>query len=1648
MKNNFQTDTMPHFLFPIGMALILGLALPFGSQAATTTLATAPLVNSTTSPVLPNLMFVLDDSGSMDWDYLPDAAKNFAGNYGFNSSHCNGVYYNPDTPYKPPVDANKLSYDNTNSSSYLNNTFTHAYVDGFNPGAGYVDLDTDFTGGSGSGASGFSTYSGPAYYYTYGGTQITAAQMNFNNTGSQFYTECNSGVGGGPGNSIFKLTTLSSNETSTLTISSNVGTITVGGSGSTRVNGILVNGTVQLMSNRTSSSSNTNTLAGYIASAINASGYSASSTNNVVTVNGPNAGGGLTVSDNGGGMTFLTAAQNGTVSTMVNSIMVGSTNIMSSGSTGSTTSPSTLASSIAGKIASPYTATAAGNVVTITGPNSGASSPVGLTPVISLSPTSSGSLTAVATIFPDADPAHLQNFANWYTYYSHRMLMMKTGVGLAFSPLDQSYRIGYMTMNNNNWNGTINSSTADFVDLAPFDATQKATWYDKLYKANPGSTTPLRGALSNVGRLYAAKFAPTTTYTATITVSGSGPTTVDSITVNGVALFPSGTTATSSYTSRGKTYNSTQTLASNIASAINAPASSDFGATVSGSTVTITGPASSSTPNITQSGSMYVTPSSFVATTTQANLNGVLPKDPMQYSCQQNFVILSTDGYWNGKNTYDLSNPPVNVGEQDGSDVARPKYDGANGVTTLTTNYSRTYQTASYTNCPAGQAEITTQPQTETCTTTISLGTAQPESCPASWTNGTPTTAACAVAAIQNPNPSNPQVVSQTKSSSSSGGTSNTLADVAMYYYDNDLRTTALNNCSGALGGDVCTNNVPKTADDQNVAQHMSTFTLGLGASGKMQYSGTYAKDTSGDYYSVAHQTTASSSVCTWQTSGTTCNWPQPVSGQSTTIDDLWHAAVDGGGTYFSASDPTTLALGLNTALSSISSRRGSGSAGAPSKLNPTPGTDYDYKPSYTTVLWQGNLEARPINANQVVSSAATWCAENTLVDVCPSPGIEVQTSGGTTPTYSCVTANSTQSTCASPGVFDPVSNQCSFNMAVSCIGTMPSMVASSSDTRNIYTANSNGTALTPFLYANLTSGQQADFTSPYINGLSQWGTLTPAQQTAAQGANLVNYLRGQYAFDTRTANYLPPTVDNRLFRYRLSTMGDVLESHPFYVAAPVFTYTDPGYSTFASTEASRTPMVYVGANDGMLHAFYAKDQISYTAPAHCVVGAGQYCGLQEAWAYVPSIVIPKMWKLADTNYGSLHTNFVNGSPVVSDVCTANCDGISGTPVWKSILVGGLNQGGRGYYALDVTNPTAPKLLWEFTAAQDSDMGYSYGIPVITARADGKWVVLVTSGYDNGTSSATQDSSGVTTTVPNSPAGSGQGYLYVLDAGTGAVLSKIGTGVGTASNPSGLAKIAAWNDAPSSNRVTWVYGGDLQGNLWRFNINDPATAAIGTGSVFDLAVLEDPTGNAQPITQTPILGKISNSRVIFVGTGQYLGRPDLLTNQVQTEYAIKDNNATTTLVNPRTTLVQQTLVDNGNGSRSSSSSNTVDFTTGLGWYVDFPDSGERVNVDGILSQGTLTVPSNVPSNTACTPGGYGWNNSFNYLTGTAANPDGVVSTYYSDMIVGVTILYSNGQGTVEVSTAGGDTIIDPNKPPPGNPSQFTGQRVLWRELNP
>ena len=1406
----------------LAFVLAVVLVLPSSASAATVNLATSPLATSTTSTVKPNLLFVLDDSGSMSWTFMPDAANNFHGNVGYQSSQCNGVYYNPGVTYPPPLDAT--------GTSYADASFTAARDDGFDSGTTARNLNSAFIANRFSPESANTTYYswksylnnslGPyaAQFYNYSGSQTV---KDHNNTSSTFYTECNTSFGtiAGNGSNVFTKISLSSIAAAT------TATILVNGTSSTSVSGIKVNGTQEIMSGTTAASGTSSTVASNIAAQINL--CTSAKVGNCTTVGGHG----------------YTAATSGT------------------------------------------------STITITGLAATATS-------LTITKGNSGTMTLSPTIFPIADTAKLKNFANWYSYYRTRMQMMKSSAGHAFSNLNDTYRAGLMR---------INSSSTPALTLGTFESTQRTNWYSTLYNTSPSGSTPLRTALANAGRYYAGKLAVT---------------------------------------------------------------------------------------------------------------------DPVQYSCQQNFTILSTDGYWNdSSNPNQIDNSTV-IGNQDGT-AGRPMYDGSvvTGTSTVTITYTRNSYSCG--GCTFSTNQLRTQPQIGSCTVSVTGTPTGTESCtPGSWSNngsiinGACVTNTACTASIPSPNPSTKVESSRVATTDTSGGSSNTLADVAMYYYQTDLRTSALSNCTGAAGVDVCENNVFIGSTDNNLQQHMTTFTLGLGASGYMRYSSSYLSDASGDYVSVKLGSTASSTVCTWQTAGTSCNWPIPSSGTYSTIDDLWHAAVNGRGAYFSATDPTSLAEGLSGALAGINSRRGAAAAAASSTLNPVAGNNFAYVASYTTVTWKGNLEARGINTETgAVSENATWCVENVAADTCAPPGTIIAETGGDTTIYNCVT---TGAVICTGGVLD--GTNCKIPVATACTGTMNTKVSDTSDTRTIKTANSTGTALINF-DAAYAAANPTYFASTQISTLSQWSSLTPTQQTAAAGVNLVNYLRGQYGYEDRTTN----TVDNRLYRYRDAVLGDALESQPTFISKPVFSYSYPGYSAYKTAQATRAGTVYLGANDGMMHAFAADTGI-------------------ERWAYVPSMVIPNMWKLADTNYAAAHRNFVNGSPVTSDICTANCSN-SATAVWKTILVAGLNGGGRGYYALDITNPSSPVLLWEFTTTtgigvvKNDDVGYGFGKPIITRKGDGTWVVLVTSGYNN-----------------VSP-GDGKGYLYVLNAGTGAIISKISTNVGDTTTPSGLAKIAAWNDESTGNKAGYVYGGDLLGNVWRFDINSTVAASIGTGDKLKFATLFSDTAGTlpQPVTTTPVLGKISGKRVVFVGTGKYLETGDLTTTQVQTQYAIKDDNATSTLVNPRNTLVRQFLINNPDGTATRLSSgastagtaiNAVNFYTGRGWYVDFPDNGERVNIDSKLVQGTLLVPTIIPTNTVCSPGGYGWLNYFDYKTGGAVNVYSGVK--FDATIVGVNVVYIDGQPKVTVVTSTNPTPQPPPVVPDFSSSVpgFSGKRTIWRELIP
>jgi type IV pilus assembly protein PilY1 len=301
------------------------------------------------------------------------------------------------------------------------------------------------------------------------------------------------------------------------------------------------------------------------------------------------------------------------------------------------------------------------------------------------------------------------------------------------------------------------------------------------------------------------------------------------------------------------------------------------------------------------------------------------------------------------------------------------------------------------------------------------------------------------------------------------------------------------------------------------------------------------------------------------------------------------------------------------------------------------------------------------------------------------------------------------------------------------------------------------------------------------------------------------------------------------------------------------------------------------------------------------------------------------------------------------------------------------------------------------------------------------------------------------------------GYLYILDLLTGRILHKIPTNVGdpgtsgasyTDADPSGLAKINNWVDSSLTDNTTLaVYGGDMKGNLWRFDLENTSATYL---TAVKVAELKNAFGQVQPITTKPELGLITSRRVIFVATGRFLGVSDKGDTSKQSIYAIADDLAGNVTVTDRTPLVQQTITAIDSTSRTVTSVNPVDWTnpTVRGWFIDLPDKGERVSVDPQLQLGSLVVASNVPSTDTCVAGGTAWINTFDYRTGgyiAGATANAVSQKISGSVAVGINVIQLPGGKVVTVVTTADNQQLPVETPIA--PVNFQGRRVGWRELN-
>ena len=631
---------------------------------------------------------------------------------------------------------------------------------------------------------------------------------------------------------------------------------------------------------------------------------------------------------------------------------------------------------------------------------------------------------------------------------------------------------------------------------------------------------------------------------------------------------------------------------------------------------------------------------------------------------------------------------------------------------------------------------------------------------------------------------------------------SNTLADVAMKYYERDLSSLD--------------DNVPVITNvDENQAQHMVTYAVAFGLDGTL---------------------TAAPADHNGATPAPP--WPQPTSNNLTTIDDMRHAAFNSRGLYLAGQNPQQLIDSLNAVLTDIGNRTGSASAVAATSQSVQTGT-LIFQGFFDTENWDGDLFAIDFLAGGIIGSTI-WNASDNI----------------------------------------PIESN-----------------------RDIFTWIDSGGV----------DGEEFE-----------WANLTATQQTSVGSQAILDYVRGD------TSNEVS---NGGTFRNRDELLGDIIHSTPVAVTKQQST---PPYQTLAGSEGSsfnaflqtketRQDMVYVGANDGMLHGFRTD------------TGA-------EEFAYVPQNTFANLADLTSTSYA--HRFYVDGSLQAADAYVSSN--------WKTVLLGAQGRGGNALFALNVSTPSTfdkNDVMWEYTHAE---LGLMLGKSQIVRLKNGVWAAISGNGYNSASERA---------------------QLFITDLATGALIKKIDTGNGSAANPNGLSTPLVV-DTNGDFTYEYVYAGDLRGNVWKFDLNDTNTANWAVdfgGSPLYTAIA--PSGNAQAITSKPsIIVHPNGGYIILFGTGRFFVSGDDIVGspaEVDTFYGIWDSGAAVASVGarslpgsgsqPTTPLQPQEIVEEDVETFGSTpqytrtlSQNNVDYSTQKGWYLDFVSpvfgsQGERIIADPIIA---------------------------------------------------------------------------------------------------
>lgn len=563
------------------------------------------------------------------------------------------------------------------------------------------------------------------------------------------------------------------------------------------------------------------------------------------------------------------------------------------------------------------------------------------------------------------------------------------------------------------------------------------------------------------------------------------------------------------------------------------------------------------------------------------------------------------------------------------------------------------------------------------------------------------------------------------KASATATGYSNTLADFAYKYWKTDLQPTTADNPG-------IPDNVDIKGKDTATWQHLTQFTMGIGVSGF--YDSSNPDAVGSDFYKLTNDPNTS--------------WQDPASSDPAKTDDLWHAAVNSRGDFYSVKDAQSLSAAVTKILDDTTkaSRSEAGVALASTSFQVD---NFKYVPSYTTVDWIGELSAYKLDiAGKQVTDTPAWKASSAM----PAP-----------------------------------------------------------NARSLWIWNPDSGTTSEFRWNTM--------------GATNRGNLTQSTE------DLVNYLRGDKSKEG-------PGTATRPFRPREGSLPDFINSSP------------------AVLKYSGSSLIFMGGNGGYLHAFSSVDG-------------------REVFGFVPRGVLPNLHLLSKQNYD--HRYFVDGPIALGNadiVTTSNNQTVTTTP--RAVLVGALGAGGKGVYALNVTNASAagqPVVMWDHTASTSNDIGHIFSLPEIGQLPNGAWKVFVGNGVDSTNGSAA---------------------LLVIDVATGTIDTV--TVNGGAANGLGGVKLVRKNG-----KVLAAYAGDLNGNLWRFDYNaaDGGKMVAGYGGQPLFTAVNGTT--RQPITATPAVFYMPRSprllnggNLILFGTGKLLTEADRTDASVQSVYGVLDKIPETT----------------------------------------------------------------------------------------------------------------------------------------------------------